>query len=443
MKRFYLMFLLLLMCGVLFAELEGYPKTILAENFTSGCANCTDSYSGLDVVHNQYDRTEFNSVRYYPQSHPLGNEETNAIYSLYGISYTPFVIFDGVHEYGGGGSVIATGEPYLEIVEDIYFQDSPIKMQIDTFDPQTGDIRVYVQMISSNYDITEQTIRLLLLEDDVISFDTHVTRDIIKDSITLQEQGEATIFQHSFKIDTEWETENLQAVAYVQSDGFDIIQSTSTYPTPQYKVRGWVPFDLIQTSGSSGSYTSENFGIVNFGEDLEVTAELIVDSAPVDWQIYLCDEENTYTQPVTFNLNEQDSKIFYYSIESSSSANAEFHLKISSENLEEHYEIPFTFAVNTSYETQTVSPSYLVYNYPNPFNPSTTIFFNEFSRNKPVEIEIFNTKGQLINSFIENDRNWTEWDGQDSSGNPVSSGIYLYKVKTENKQATGKMMLIK
>ena len=95
MKRFLLAALLLLLCGALFAELQGYPKTIIAEDFTAGCANCTDSYSGLDVVHSQYDRTEFNSVRYYPLGHPLGNAETDALFGLYDVSYTPYVFFNG------------------------------------------------------------------------------------------------------------------------------------------------------------------------------------------------------------------------------------------------------------------------------------------------------------------------------------------------------------
>jgi hypothetical protein len=443
MKRFLLAFLLLLLSGALFAELQGYPKTIIAEDFTAGCANCTDSYSGLDVVHSQYDRTEFNSVRYYPLAHPLGNAETNAMFELYDVSYTPYVFFNGIIEYGGGGSVVASGEPYLEIMQQLYFQESPIKLVIDSFNATTGDIQVTVDMLSPNYTLENKTIKFLLLEDNVISSETHVTRDIIKDNISLQGQGNTAFFQNTFKTNDEWVTENLQAVAFVQVNGLEIIQSASTYPTPQYKVRGWVPFPLQQTSGVSGSYNSEDFAVVNFGDNLDITAELIVDSAPANWQIFLADDQNTYTEPVTFNLAANEHKNFYYLVESTNSGGAEFHLQITSNVLDEPYQIPFTFAVNTANQEETVPAISKTYNFPNPFNPSTSIFWEGFSQNESVQVQIFNSKGQIIRSFTNIENNYIEWNGKDNQDNIVNSGIYFYKVSSKDKSKYGKMLLLK
>jgi hypothetical protein len=443
MRRFLLAALLLLLSGALFAELQGYPKTIIAEDFTAGCANCTDSYSGLDVVHSQYDRTEFNSVRYYPLAHPLGNPETDALFELYDVTYTPYVFFNGIIESGGGGSVVASGEPYLEIMQQLYFQESPIKLEINSFNAETGDIQATVEMLSPTYTLENKTIKFLLLEDDVISYETHVTRDIIKDNITLQGQGNTTFFQNSFKTNDEWVTENLQAVAFVQVNGLEIIQSASTYPTPQYKVRGWVPFPLQHTSGVSGSYSSENFAVVNFGDNLDATAELIVDSAPAGWQIFLADDQNTYTEPVSFNLAANENKIFYYKVESTSSGSAEFHLQITSDDLEEPYEIPFNFAVNTANETEAVPNITQIYNFPNPFNPSTSISWKGFSQNEQVKVQIFNSKGQIIRRFTNIENNHIEWNGKDNQDNIVNSGIYFYKVSSKEKSMYGKMLLLK
>jgi hypothetical protein len=85
-------------------------------------------------------------------------------------------------------------------------------------------------------------------------------------------------------------------------------------------------------------------------------------------------------------------------------------------------------------------------NYPNPFNPSTTISFelyNEISEN--AEILIYNLKGQKIKQYsISNNQSSITWNGTDSNNKPVSSGIYLYKLKVNGTNiALNKCLLLK
>lgn len=88
-------------------------------------------------------------------------------------------------------------------------------------------------------------------------------------------------------------------------------------------------------------------------------------------------------------------------------------------------------------------------NYPNPFNPSTTISFNlttEHTEN--TELVIYNLKGQKIKTFLnlqitQSPNQQIVWDGTGQTGKPVSSGIYFYKLKTDNFQQTRKMLLMK
>ncbi|RKX18498.1 MAG: hypothetical protein DRP35_09185, partial [Candidatus Zixiibacteriota bacterium] len=74
-------------------------------------------------------------------------------------------------------------------------------------------------------------------------------------------------------------------------------------------------------------------------------------------------------------------------------------------------------------------------NYPNPFNPTTTISFSLPVKSN-VEIEIFNLLGQsvkkLINKSISPGSYEIEWDGTNKQGKSVSTGIYLYRLKTED-----------
>ena len=88
-------------------------------------------------------------------------------------------------------------------------------------------------------------------------------------------------------------------------------------------------------------------------------------------------------------------------------------------------------------------------NYPNPFNPSTTISFElntETSEN--TEIEIYNLKGQKVKTFsnlqiTQSPNHPIVWDGTDENNKPVSSGIYFCKLKIGGTERSRKMLLLK
>ncbi len=83
-------------------------------------------------------------------------------------------------------------------------------------------------------------------------------------------------------------------------------------------------------------------------------------------------------------------------------------------------------------------------NYPNPFNPSTTISFETTNLHENTRIEIYNLKGQKIRKFsIYNNQSSIEWNGTDQSNQPVSSGIYFYKLKSGDIEISRKMLLLK
>lgn len=85
-------------------------------------------------------------------------------------------------------------------------------------------------------------------------------------------------------------------------------------------------------------------------------------------------------------------------------------------------------------------------NYPNPFNPSTTIKFNLPQRER-VNVAVYNLLGQKIINLINDDfqagENSVAWNGKDSAGNEVSSGVYIYNIIAAGKQYSGKMVLLK
>jgi len=85
-------------------------------------------------------------------------------------------------------------------------------------------------------------------------------------------------------------------------------------------------------------------------------------------------------------------------------------------------------------------------NYPNPFNHSTQIEFT-LPVGSIVEIVITNIRGQRIrtlgNAYYPRGKWPVTWDGTDDSGNPVASGVYLYRMKTGGNRTVRRMLLIK
>jgi predicted outer membrane repeat protein len=85
-------------------------------------------------------------------------------------------------------------------------------------------------------------------------------------------------------------------------------------------------------------------------------------------------------------------------------------------------------------------------NFPNPFNPSTTISFN-LKNSSNVKLIVYNVKGQkvktLINDQYSKGAHSVIWNGKDKNNKPVSSGIYFYRMLTKGFDKTKRMLLLK
>ena len=91
------------------------------------------------------------------------------------------------------------------------------------------------------------------------------------------------------------------------------------------------------------------------------------------------------------------------------------------------------------------SCSFSIRNFPNPFNPITTIEFS-IQNDSKIELSIYNIKGQKIKTLIQNEylkgTHSIIWNGADESNNPVSSGIYYYKLNVNGKTEVVKKCLL-
>ena len=85
-------------------------------------------------------------------------------------------------------------------------------------------------------------------------------------------------------------------------------------------------------------------------------------------------------------------------------------------------------------------------NFPNPFNPNTSIKF-QLADAGDIELEIYNVKGQKVKTLFTGNMkagyHIIDWNGKDNFGYSVSSGIYFYEMKTDNYSDIKKMIMLK
>ena len=176
----------------------------------------------------------------------------------------------------------------------------------------------------------------------------------------------------------------------------------------------------------------------------DIKAQLLNESGELLWQpqgIFICDEFKDQNKPQVVSNGEEDVYIAWQD------GRATIYVPIWGVYAQKfHIE-------QTSIENEVIpNTNFILSNYPNPFNPETTIkFTTEHTEN--TEIVIYNIKGQKVKTLecinrvnAKTTRSFysISWDGTDDKNMPVSSGIYFYKLLVSNREiATKKCLLLK
>ena len=90
-------------------------------------------------------------------------------------------------------------------------------------------------------------------------------------------------------------------------------------------------------------------------------------------------------------------------------------------------------------------------NYPNPFNPSTTIKFQLPDQNGTTTVRtvlrVYDILGRLVRTIVDEDMSpgfyTMQWDGLNDNGVKISSGVYFYSITADDFRKTKKMLLLK
>ncbi len=91
-------------------------------------------------------------------------------------------------------------------------------------------------------------------------------------------------------------------------------------------------------------------------------------------------------------------------------------------------------------------PGLATENYPNPFNPNTTIRFT-LAQSGPVQLRIYDALGRHVRTLAEGPHaagaHGVVWDGRDANGRALASGVYVYRLRAGTQEATRRMLLLK
>ncbi len=161
----------------------------------------------------------------------------------------------------------------------------------------------------------------------------------------------------------------------------------------------------------------ENFTEILFSETIDVP----------EWHQVIVDLSDYYQQPFYLAWNHTDVSDMYA-------------IKI------DDIKIIYT-AENPNNDQEIEQNLNKITNYPNPFNPNTTIKFFIEKNNSNVDLKIYNVQGKLVKNLFSGKMNLgiknILWNGKNESFDDVATGIYYYKICIENKTFIKKMLLIK
>ena len=193
-------------------------------------------------------------------------------------------------------------------------------------------------------------------------------------------------------------------------------------------------------------YIPENVIEIGVFQDSICVGAVVIEDSCAQILVY---SESANRDPLPFNFEvvtgrSSNSPILNYEVLNFNTGKFEKDLLIS--GCQEYSVVKLGEQGEPEEEIPVITKPKLYSNYPNPFNPTTTISFS-LPNEEDIELVIFNIKGQkvktLYSGIVEEGKHTMIWNGKNTNNKLVSSGIYFYKLKTNNKELTRKMLMMK
>lgn len=154
--------------------------------------------------------------------------------------------------------------------------------------------------------------------------------------------------------------------------------------------------------------------------------------------ILLEQEEWLEVSPISGTVEPSESQTIYLTCDATQLPVGDYegNIEITSNDPDEavvNVTVQFEVSPGQGIDGEVITFSQLLGNFPNPFTNSTKINYSIAKSNSDVLVEIFNIKGQLVKTLVNETAEFgvyqKTWDGKNNYSNPVSAGIYFYQLK--------------
>jgi len=185
---------------------------------------------------------------------------------------------------------------------------------------------------------------------------------------------------------------------------------------------------IYKTDGTYLQFDTQEIADLTFDDVADEVIQIHkIDATTIEIAISLIDNIEFPTGMMLINKSDGTTE----PIETSSIVNISF---LENSSIDETSELINTFSINA------------LENYPNPFNPETTISFS-LNESGLTKIEIYNIKGEkvekLLASKLSAGSHQIKWKGIDKQSKTLPSGIYFYKISLNGIHKINKMLLLK
>jgi hypothetical protein len=216
----------------------------------------------------------------------------------------------------------------------------------------------------------------------------------------------------------------------------------------------FVPFIAIALVSGAMAHVSLDYPVggesFDAGEIVEIRWHIIIQHAQENWDLHFSPDGGQTWENLRLDLP-TSQLTFQWTVPEVETDQA--RIRVTQDNIGSDYQdVSGDFTIQ---QASTSAPAVdegrprtfaLQANYPNPFNASTTIGYL-LDKKMDVRLIIYNIRGQMITTLVEEHQAagsyHVRWDGQDVTGRPVASGIYLYSLQAGAMAEVRKMALLR
>lgn len=363
------------------------------------------------------------------------NTYSNARNSYYGISGYPTAVFDGVEYVVGGSNTVSMYPTYLPIYDARKVKNSAFSVEI--FGQNTGlDYSLNVRVtklanIPASY--SNLVLHLAVTESEIpFSWQGQTMVNNAQRLMAPGELGTALDFSSgnvidinlNFSMNAAWILANCEIVSFIQNlDGKEILQGTKVALT------GLTPLPVELTSFSAKAFSGKvqldwttATEINNSGFEIERSFD-----GNTFFTVGFVRGNGTTTEPRSYSFTDD--------IQFNSTQSIYYRLK------QVDYNGDISYSDIVSVELDIPTEFALGQNYPNPFNPSTKIKYS-VPQKGIVSIVVYDLIGQQVATILNEVKEAGNYE-IDFNSSGLSSGIYFYKMTTNNFSHVKKMSILK